>query len=866
MNRRIRVTLVLQFLVCWAMAVAHGAAAKIDYAQLAATRPGEAQAAIAKLPEAERVAVLRDLLASPKAEVRRFAGAASRATFELGVRRDVEKALAREKDEKTSTTLAQALSLLRVYEKVALPKEELNALLAAGGATERADQREGLRPVALDLTVQNEEGKPLAGAQAFAYMKDYAVRAPADKFAQADARGRIVLPLAPGAWTIVAFSPDTYGKTHPGRAVFLVGKNRSLEKTTETVTLRPDAELQMTIEGKGAGEADEVHVIDRPQGPQIAFPSLGASRNGRLVVETTKGAPLSVLGMGGKKAAEHWVAFEPKAEAPEEVKWTPSGEQSARIRLKGPSHLKKVDSAELQIRQFGHDATPASVEGAPSQTILVSPGEIELQYTIKGGRQQFIYSPKLYRLTPGQTLALTLDSPSTATVFHQVYPNFYGKKNVLGAGLLAQDANGHFLTGIQLAGGLKLAFQFSATLDGKPLDETQKPDGRFFREMGHDVDPKSLPSIRYRVGRGVVPGLPAELPGTEWTTYSTEHYTFHYAPPLRERIERLAKGTERLYRTILDVYGQPPKWKRTDIFMRAILPPTVGGSSSAAGILLPTSVFLSARWFEMESMTPLPHEMLHRFGFGHDDFMNTWVSEIRRRLRESETPIVAINPKPPLQNSILALLRGEPDDAALTAVPWVILGRYGIKPFQGYEHVTRLWERTLQAKGLTDVESDCAIFSETSAEDLRDLFVAAGLSVRDDAVDTAREAIAEMKQAPPASAPESAPVAASRPAGASNPEIDRALAEAGRRKGPQSVAALRRVMPLVPELDVNRARVRTYMRLSKAFYDQQALDDAYEAARDAQREALKVSRQYYELCRRIMLDGLMGKPLMMGHM
>ena len=843
------------------------AAGAPDLRQLALDRPNEAQAALAALPAAERVEVLRDLLRSPKPPVRVLAARVGRSTFELRLLNDLAKALAREDDSNTSTALSQALQYLCLYEKIALPEEDLAALFPAGPGPEEKTQPEDLGPVAMKLTVLNRDGDPVAGARALAYMRDLPLRSPVADFAQADDKGRATLNLARGVWTIVAFGPETYQAAHAGRGVFIVAKDRRLEKEEEALVLRPDAELRIEIQGEQAGDADAVHILDRPQGQQIAFPSLGSSRGGRFVVEATAGHPLAALAVRRMHGKTGWVAFLAEAQAPGLAQCDPLGAEAARIRLAGPSLLPKVDSATVSLRQFAHDATPATLEVASGQTLYASPGTVEIDYAVVSGRQRFVYSPESHRLKPGQTISLILDSPSTATVFQQIYAGFYGKKNVLAIGLLGRDANGHVLTALQRKDGQAVPLPVRVRLNGESLAESAGANGAFFREVKDGVEPKRAGDLRYEIGEALGPGVPRELPGADWTSLETEHFTFHAAPALSQRVKQLAEGTERLYSVIRELGGEEPKWKRTGIFLRAILPPTVGGSSSAEGIRLPTARFLKARWLERQSMAPLPHEMLHKFGLGHDDFMDVWQSEVWRHLQESQTPTLAIALKPQAQQTILAFLTGEPGSGAAKALPWAVLGRYGLGPFQGYQKVERSWKPPLQADGLSDDETYCAILGEMAHADLRELYAAAGLSIRPEAYEAAMEKIAALRAG--AAAEASATLeAGSKPAAPSDPtdRINRALASALKKGGPEGAQMLRAALPMTRDLPLNRARVRTYMRFGKAFDDLDSMDEAYAAYREAQREAAKVSRAYLDLCRRISLDALMGKPLMLGHM
>jgi len=312
--------------------------------------------------------------------------------------------------------------------------------------------------------------------------------------------------------------------------------------------------------------------------------------------------------------------------------------------------------------------------------------------------------------------------------------------------------------------------------------------------------------------------------------------------------------------------------------MKVTLPPTVGaravGTPGGPADQMRIVTMLNGRWFESENIWALPHEMLHTFGFGHDDFMDVWSNAAIRATRSERIPDVCVlPPKAPIQERILVVLRGENSEAAANVVPWLVYGRCGLDPLRKYQDVEKEWKPAIQTHDVNDQETYCAILSQMAGTDLRDAYAAASIPIRPVAFAAACQSIAELRTA---SLTKTEPqgettsgTMASAPAAKGPVTTDTLLSRAldgARAKGAVGVTELRQKIALVKQVPLNRARVRLYLRFGKTFDDLGAKDDAYAAYRQGQREAAKVSREYVDLCRRLATDAVMGKPLQLGHL
>lgn len=848
----------------------------LDFRRLAAERQPEARQAILAMPRDERPPVLRDLLRSRSSRVRLFAVDMCRSSFETRLANDVEAAAKGLRDEASRKRIRETADFLRAHRKIELPEAELAALFNnhTNGPSLKADW---LGPVTLEVAVQNARGRPVAEARVLAYDRVHFIQAPAEGFTQTDKDGRVQLKLARGSWTIIALSPESYNQANEGRGVCVIARGRSLRQKTEKLTLRPNAEIEMRF----GGEAEAVHAVDVARGLEVRFPSLGKGLRGAFVIETLAGEAPALAAFGKRDDKTRWIAFEDGLRAPARVEWACGAASQARVELLPPRLLPKLDAARISFRRFEHDATPLEFPAQPGQTVFAPPGRCEIEYSVDHNGRRFNYSPAVCELKAGQSRPLVLDSPSRATVYHEQWRQFYGKSKALTGGLLAWDGNGHFLSSFRKPGGLSLPAPIRVLRDGTqlPLDPTSEVT-RLFRPFANDVESGWLSNLVYEIAADLGPGVPKRLRGATNTSFDSAHFTLEAPAPLRGRMELFGAGAERVYDAVLDMRGEKPGWNRTRLTVKTIMPPTVGAWATPQGIEFPVLSLLWSRWLDVETIGSLPHEMLHKFGLGHDDFMDVWTIETRRRIRQGCHREAASFPSSSVQRDILAFLRGDDVATPDPIVPWLIYARHGLKPFQGYQRVEKDWKTPLQADGLTDGETNCLILSEMAKADLRPIYAAAGIDIRPDAYAAARRKLPALR-AKPAPAPQGpritylgspVPPATNSAAATTRTPAERTASMLGRvlgfasAKKPGALEQLRKHIGLIRDLPVNRDRVRSYMRFGKAFYDLGAEQDACEAFRNAQREAAKAGRDYLDRCRHICTDGIMGKPMIMGHM
>jgi hypothetical protein len=833
----------------------------------------KAEQRLATLSADDRREFLVDLLGSDAPAQRALAARHAKTRWDLALLGDLEAALEREKAPIPAKALEDAIDQLRHYEKIVLPEEELATLLPVAKPDKEALLDElGFGPVDLRLEICDARGDPVAGARCLVYSRDYCLRVPAEGFAIADDKGVMEFELARGVWSVVAFSDPEYQEDHPDSGVFLEAAKVELKGRRETLALEPDAELTIELGPDSDLNAQAVHVIDRFQGHQVRFPTLGIAA-GRFVLEATAGAPLVLSAYGRGPDGQAWIAEEAEVKAPAELRWDPLGPGAARIALKTSDRPKRVKDAEVTLARSIHGPTLVKVEDlGPGSVVFASPGRVELDYAAQIHRRRYEYAPRAYDLRAGETLTLELDAPTTATVFHQHYPGFYGKvRNVLAAGLIAKDVNGHLLARV-LHEDTPATITLTARLDGEIVGQATSDKGRFMQKMAQDVDPDILPRLTYEIDAPLGNAIPTTLPGRGWAPFETKHVTIWASPPLVDRIALLGEGIEILYEELVDLRGDEPRWERTGLFFRTIMPPTSGGRATRQGVIMPFVYLLTARWLDIESIKKVPHELEHKFGFGHQDYMGIWANALYERMRHSETPLIAEGPPPgaPVMKAMLAMMRGEPG-AAPNAVPWIIYGLRGLEPFRHYQNTKNLWSPALQGEGFTDEEAHCAIFSEAAGAEFRPLYELAGAIIRPGSYERAREAADKLHAADPQLSGEPSEVTdlllgTSAEGPTPEEELNAAMKAAREKGGEEGAQLVMAKMPLAEKIRMNRGRCKMYMRLGALFVELDAEQEACEAFRNVQREAAKVSAQYVNLCRRLAIIGLKGDPPGIGHM
>ncbi|MHC4136083.1 MAG: carboxypeptidase-like regulatory domain-containing protein [Planctomycetota bacterium] len=810
----------------------------------------DSKAAILARPRAERVQAIRDLLAAQAVHRRVLGAKLAQLTFETDAIDALETALSLENAPKATQALQESLDDLRVYRRIELPRAELPPLVAANGNA----PADGLGPADLQVTVRDASGQPVGGALVLAYSLGDFLRWPFRHFAQADANGVVTLPLARGSWSVVAVSPPA-----SGRGVFLVSRDVKLSKPNDALLLRPDAELAIGIEGDV--DADTVHALDPAVGFVIAFPSLGRSARGRFVLETTKETPVHLLLAGRAKGDAHWFALERSVKAPAEVAIAPTSPDAARVSLRPPRHLERVDSARVHLRLREHDATPVVLETKPGATVFLPPGFLEIDYSVVANGLRYVYGPSLRETKRGKTSALVLDSPSRAVVFHEVRRRFAGERRVLTAGLLASDANGHFLLEVRAEGrrGRRAPAAVRVFRRGK-LIAAAKDDARqpLFRPVQSGIEEAWLSTLEYEFDLDLGPGVPRRLPGVEPVPVESKHFTGLAPACLKQRLRRALEGAEVAYRTTCRLRGQKPQWKRTGIRFRPVLPPGVGASAGGQGLNFSAANLIKTRWLEVTGPWALPHELLHKFGFGHDDFMQVWQTTVLATARAElvGSPVRMLKPK--LAETVLAMRRGQATQEAFKELPYLIAARHGLDPFRGYMDLEKAWKPKLQAQGLSEPESSCAILSEMAGADLSALYGAAGLPIRPEHLAKGRRALAKAR-------PQAGPTRKRPQRSDAAKALDRAL-RAAKRKGRAGAEELSRKLGSIAQLPLDRQQVRYYLRFGKTLFELGALDEAHAALLEAQRAAARVGRAYLDLCRRMAVDLLQGKAVNLGHL
>jgi len=830
------------------------------YRRQALLKRDVARQRIVSLPQEEKQAVLRDFLKAPQKNLRLMAALLTKSEYETALIPDLEKAKEKEKVKGVLKVLNGAIERLRAYQKIELAPEEVAALIRSGNESTNGNNgvtSKGVRPANVTLNVRNWRGDGIPRARVFAYSRKYNIRFPAKagSFVQTNSEGLTLLPLTAGKWMVVAFSQPAYQRHHKGRAVFLI-QQITVKKLKQRIAIRPDAEIRLSFNDEQ--DTVKIYAADPAMTHETRFPPLGNSAKGRLTIETTKGAELTLFGTG-TKPGKFWTFFRDKVAAPASLTVEPQGTW---ITFSEPKLLPRVKSATVFVSRYAHRASPLSFTVKPGDRLLLAPGSTEIDYAVDADLGRLVYGPRQYELKAGETLALRLDSPTEAEVTHDFFRNYGGKPNVLAACIIARDANGHLLTALQDRNRRMKSFTYKTYHGNRLIAETQTQRGSFTTIVGENIDRSIMPELSYEITADLGPGVPKKMKASEYTKVETNHFSL-YGPSLAiEQLKALGQSTEQVFEAIQALRGSPPPWTHKDVLIKVTLPPTVGASAGGRGIRVRLTSVLKRHWIAYDSLKAFPHEMLHLFKFGHDDFMEVWQNatwNLMARNRGSKTYYL---PNLKSQQEITAVLRGLPGNHS-TAVCWLIYARYGLAPFRFYQDVEKQWKPALQRLQITDDETCCAIFNKATGQNIKPLFEMAGSVIRDRMLAQAESILTGLDSD---NKPSSIMTTGKNPLSPETRRLNRVLSSAGRADPERALTNLKRAQPLVDKIGVNRDRVRFQMRFALVYYKLHAEEEMYESLRRAQRAALMVNFAYFKLVRNLATSVVMGQPVVMGHL
>ncbi|MCF7848172.1 MAG: hypothetical protein K9M45_04920 [Kiritimatiellales bacterium] len=832
------------------------------YRKLALRKRDQAKLKISNLPQDESLAVLHNFLEAPEKNLRMMAAQIAKNEYETALIGDIEKAREKEETEGIAKAMDSALERLRAYQKIELPAKELAALRSSDkSAPEEAKNNgsadNGVGPASVTLNVRNWRGDGVGRAKVFAYSRKYGIRVPAraDAFAQTNQQGLTGLPLTLGTWTIVAFSQPAYQNNHKGRAVFLI-KEVTVDKPKMRISIRPDSEIKLSF--KDGLDAEEIHAIDPAMAHSVKFPSLGGSAKGRFTLETGKDVKIALLG-ADTEPGKTWTFFTKEVRAP--ASWTIEP-QGTLVTFNGPKLLPRIKSANVSVSQYAHSATPLSFTVQPGERMLLPPGTTEIDYAVDADLGRLVYGPMPYELKDKAKLSLALDSPTEAEVNHDFFRDYAGRKKVLAACVTARDANGHLLTGLQGANKRAMAFTYRTFRGNRLMAESENEKRSLSCIVGEGFDQGIMPELSYEITADLGPGVPKKMKASEYAKVDTEHFTL-YGPSLATaRLEALGKSTEKVRDVIQALRESPPGWEHKDVLIKVTLPPTVGASAGGRGINARLAGLVKQRWLGFDSMGAFPHEMLHLFKFGHDDYMGVWQVATQNLMARDYGSDAVYFPNMKEQQAINAFLRGENGEHG-NAVPWLIYARYGLAPFRFYQNVEKRWKPALQTLEINDDETCCAIFSEATGEDVKPLYELTGSSIRNDVLDQAKAIIAGLDGG---TAPAILATDNKKPQSPEAKQLNKALGIANRMPPGKALANLSRVQPLVDKIPVNRDRVRFEMRFALAYDAIKAEKEMFESLRRAQRAAITVNQAYFEKVRNLSVNVITGQPAVLGHL
>ncbi len=650
----------------------------------------------------------------------------------------------------------------------------------------------------LALSARDLDGAPLARARVQAWSSDYSVAFEGEL--DASGNGALILP---------AGDIELFVSAAPRAAPVLLHARLALDAGARSLALAPDETLPWTLHGGTAVELELapralpfLRSVFRPAtSAGVLQRSAGLAVDARLVASTPEGPAFLLPTEGLAFTLEDAVAV-------------------------SCARAGAVDAVELRVRLGEDGLGQRSFALAEGERLWLSRGPCDLGYGLKTAAGALDFALKAYSLD--DALTLTVGAPLQPRVWHRLYQKRYQKQPLFAARVFLLDQAGHVL---EAGRKQERLVRFAIDREGEPWQRA--------RRSFLDCDPPaSLDGLRYRI-QTALPLVESEVDGEEAAQFESAHYRVSAPAFLEAYAEVLLAASDLLYPSLREAAIKKLRWERGRITIHSTMPRGVRAYASSNG----TSKFnvkdllRCVRLRDGLGRTPLFHEHLHTVGYNHSDYMDLAGLRLRRGLGPRW-----MRPEGKAAAWRRFLCEGEGGNGKMLAR--LLLLRHGPELFDTY--LARRGERgALQARGLSEKEADCALFSDVCGSDLGPLFAAVHAGVEADCLETLEEA-------------EDAPEAAS--GGFRFQALQRLLA-ADDATVPAEVDAVLDRIAAVPAL---RQRVRHNLRLAAVLIGEDREELGCQALRAALEAALEVDRRFFERARGEALRVLNGEELALG--
>lgn len=812
-----------------------------------------------RAPDEQRT-VLRRLLSVQRRETISCALQVIEHTFDRSMLPDLERFAERFASENRFPALAPRMKTLadsiKRYEPIAVeglfPPRPRPADRSSSG-----DLGKQYRTVPVRLRLVNRSNTPVPNARFQAFAEDFGVCVPYQQYARSNAAGECQLELFPGKWTLVgAVSGEGQG-AYVCKPSVTVSDPASIDLHYDTLL-----SIQFRDGSKPVG-IDDVKAIDAGFAGFLEPPELGRSPKGSYVLAVASGRPLTLMAtrQPGKDGAAYFFHV---------PRLSTSSRNEVTLDAKEMGTLTYISSQEglrakrvhvwLTANQAGWVDT--FVHGELPLKVHVPVGELRAQHwyeTENGYALKFIHPAFKVSANADKKVVLgghldcsVTNSPSgrSPSVFYQIF---------------VRDANGWILERFWRTGDRQRAsgaFDVRVCSGDQELLDTRKrgkPSTVLFDEIRTgkggpqriDVD-----ALRYWIEFPFLPGIPFQADGHR-PNFEVERAKCQFkfigpqeAAPWAETWLIGAQAANDSFATSFS--ESDPDVRRIAIRFS----PSVEFAACGNGEI----VFNLRFCFEVDHpdrallTTPFAHELAHKFGIHHPDYMP--LAQLEMASREfPDRPLVFIVRDRGRHDSALACLQGRTPPSFTFAVLSLLQARFGYSVFHDYWEKGRPRRNRLWGRGLTESEASCAIFDWLTNGKARPLYRAAGVPIREADVEQGLKLLAEPLH------DEKSPAGAASATGA----VERALADARNEfNANNKESALRHVDEAIKELSrigSHRYRASLYLSFGVLLFRHDCKVQAYAMLKECQRAAAKVDEWYAGLARELCLNVLQrGEP------
>lgn len=826
----------------------------------------EATAKLLLMPAEKRDETLRLLLKSGEHGQRGLAADVIKSIYALPLLDELKAAETREAGHKrVQKRMQDAIKTLTLYSPIAV-KELENAAPTAGSLnaiTGRTGMEGLFTPAAVDVLVVQDNGKPFGDCSTQAFSDDYGILVPFGEFKKTDASGHATFDIFPGKWTFFAFGHSK------GSALYLCSPG--VEVTDgDTVTLRPTSRMTVDFIAEGGTplDVDEVLMVDAAFSDFLPPAPLGPSDHGKFQVWTAGERPLDITAARQPRGEPGILLHAGRQTPREDMQMSARKQDCAEFVFEASPDPPKISNAQITLAPRCLSKTRIPFTGDLPMRVIASAGTTEVSYSYQTEDGYSLdFAPRRCDLPKGSSKTVKLGGPYRCSDFHQFYKNYAREKNKLAYYLFVRDSNDHLLRQCSKTAGRRraVALPLKVKLDGNVIFDSSsaRPTRQQFAGVPCSIpDAESLERLQYEVDLPFTPGKTYAFKGHGADfTKGSEHFNLEMPNELAYNADNWLEGSELLFDGYCDLLGYTPKWTAsgTGIRFRCKMPPGVGAFASGGGVSFTIASGETMTHPRRILDVPLRHELLHKFAFSHRDYMAINCQEVAVRMYE-DNPAPRFRKRRSEHLEMLKCMRGEAVVKPDAVIPQILLARYGHDLFNDYKQKGCLKRDLLLAQGLSEMETDCAIFAFYGGDDVIDIFRATGIPFDESNLKKGlallsgdgTEAAAEVSKTP----------RGPNPQGMAGRAYNRAKNLFEQGKVNEALKLMKTAAAHAEQIPNHRQRAALFCRMGETLFQNGKEEESYEMLKACQRAAARVDYAYLTTARRMCLDVLRGKLIM----